>query len=145
MSLRAKQAQKLNDLKGRIKASALAQEGTDPPENPGHLIEEYLTLSGEHRELVSQITATNAGTTIEGQTLAAMLQEREELIRERNIYSFAASAASSQDIYRFTRSELKYVTTLNVAQLREDEETAGEKVRALDVKIQAANWSVELL
>lgn len=146
LSLRARQAQKLNDLKGRIKENSVVQEGSEPAEDAEDLIATYLVTSTEHRVLVAQIIRTNATTVADGVTLLDMLQEREELVRERNLYDMAANAATaSGDRYRFMRSEIRYVSQVNVADLRRKEEAVGEQVRVLDARIQKINWETELL
>lgn len=146
LSLRAKQAQKLNDLRGRIKANAITQEGEVPAENADVLIAEYTVLSTIHSALLVQIASTNAATSVDGKTLVQMLQQREDLIRERNIYGSTADAATpNSGGYRYMRSELRYVAQVDVADLRRKEEETGEEVRALDAQIQHANWQTELI
>ena len=146
LSLRAKQAQRLNDLQGRIKASALHQEGTKPPEEPYALIEEYLKVSKEHAELLRRIAVTNVTTDVDGSPLMMLLHKRESFIRKRNIYGIAAKAASpGTDSYRYMRTELKYESSLDVAEMRRKEDEANEKVRELDAQIQKSNWATELL
>lgn len=148
LSLRARQAQQMNSLKGRIINSASYQEGSDPAEDPKVLIDEYLGISGEHKVLVSQIAHTNANTPVDddGKSLLNLLQEREELIRERNLIQVSADAgASSHGGMRYMRTEIKYVTSLDVPALRTRVDEVSETIRVLDAKIQEINWSVDLL
>lgn len=145
LTLRARQAQRMNDLKGRIKASAVVQEGDDPPEDANNLIAAYIETSLEHKNLMIRITATNASKMVEeGQTLAQLLQEREALIRERNLYSVVADSASPGERFRYMRSEIKMVPKVDIAELRGLEEQLIEDIRQLDVKIQTINWTTEL-
>lgn len=146
LSLRARQAQKLNDLRGRIKQNALVQEGTDPAEDAVALMEDYLTTSGEHRHMLTRIALTNVATEIDGVKLIALLQEREEMIRARNMFNLAAnSATSGGDMYRYTRTELKTIPCVNVAELRVKEEDLTEQIRVLDAQIQQVNWATDLI
>lgn len=146
LSLRAKQAQKLNDLSGRIKLNAMSQEGETAAESATNLLDEYLSLSAEHRVLVSNIALTNANTSVGGTTLLAMLHEREHHTRARNIYAATAAAGSTgRDMFRYGRSEIRSVTNVNVADLRKMEDQANEEVRKLDAQIQEINWKTELL
>lgn len=146
LSLRARQAMKLNDLKGRIKNCATSQEGTTPPEDVNELIGEYLEVSGEHQALLVKIARTNTTTVVGGVTLLELMQHREALIRSRNLYSMAADAGSQGESgYRFTRTELKYVANVDVPALRKSEDEGNEAIRVLDAQIQATNWSTELL
>jgi hypothetical protein len=146
LTLRARQANQLNDLQGRIKASALTQEDVAPPEDPVELIEEYLNLSAVHSNLIANITATNSATLIDDAPIANLLQAREALIRARNIHGIAARAGSpSMDSYRYMRSELKYVSAVDVAGLRRVEAELSAQVTALDARIQQANWETDLI
>jgi hypothetical protein len=146
LTLRARQAQKLNDLSSRIKGCAVSQEGSPPPEDPNKLIDEYLDLSREHSVLIANITATNASTIVDGVPLINTLQAREALIRARNIHGMAARAGSpGTDNFRWMRTELKYVSAVSVADLRAAEEELAQKVTALDARIQQANWENDLI
>lgn len=155
LSLRARQAQSLNDLKGRIKNCATSQEGTTPPEDVNALIQEYLNVSADHEALLVRIAETNAKSTVkvgEGTTavgeavLLDLLQRREALIRARNLYGLAAAAGSlSESSMRYMRTELKFVSNVDVADLRVKENDTNETIRVLDAQIQATNWQTELI
>lgn len=45
---------------------------------------------------------------------------------------------------RFTRTELKYVPTVDVAELRQEVDQLAKAYRELDAAIQAVNWTVEM-
>lgn len=146
LSLRAKQAQRLNDLRGRISNAALVQEGDTPPEDATGLLAEYTALSEEHAALMDRIANTNNRTRIGGVTLAAALQQREHLIRMRNINGIVATKASpGRDAYRYSRSEVKYVPTINITAFRLNEKAFDDQVRELDAQIQKTNWETDLL
>lgn len=148
LTLRARQAQRLNELQDRIKMAVLVQEGDTPQENANELIAAYLEESSKHEELVSAIARTNATTTLDdGTTLLVALQRRETLIRERNIYRLAATAANpakNNMMYRYSRSEIKFVPTVDVQELRGKEETLEKKISQIDARIQKINWETEL-
>lgn len=150
LTVRARQASKLNDLQGRIKASVLVQEDTQPPENAESLLAEYLELSEDHERLVTAIQETNADTVMpyDGEicSLLDLLQQREGMIRERNIYGIAARAATpSMDVFRYSRSEIKQVAVINVGEYREKEDQVTRLITALDARIQQANWETDLI
>lgn len=147
LTLRARQAQRLNDLQGRIKAAAMVQEGDAPTEDCGALLTDYVDLSAEHASLNEAIGRTNYLTEVEdGKTLASLIQDREKLIRHRNILRLAcASASPTSSQYRYMRSEVKLVPQVSVSDLREEEETIQTEANALDAKIQAINWSTDLV
>ncbi len=47
--------------------------------------------------------------------------------------------------FRHMRSELRHVTTLDVASLRQTADAIAKEHRELDGRIQQANWEVELV
>lgn len=146
LSLRARQAQKLNDLRGRVKQNAVSQEGTTPAEPIVGLMSEYLEVSEEHRHLLVRIAMTNVSTDVDGVSLLALLQSREALIRERNLYNLAAAAGTLSDSsYRYMRSELKYESQVDVGSFRQHEDDLNEQIRQLDAQIQAVNWATDLI
>lgn len=148
LTLRARQATKLNDLSGRIRKNALVQEGEEAPENVKALMEQYLILSGEHSKLVENITITNARTSVDddGQTLLHLIKERETLVRHRNLLTATADAATpTTDRYRYMRSELRYVAKVDVSELRDAAEQVSEQLLALDGRVQAINWQTDLI
>lgn len=146
LALRARQAQQMNDLRGRIKDAALYQEGDTPPEDAGELIDEYVQLSDDHGNLVAKIAKANHQTVlVDGGTLYDLIQEREMLIRERNIVQYAAKAAiPGRNEWRYGRNEIKYVTNLVIPELRTQEADLIQQIGELNAKIQATNWEVEL-
>ena len=147
LTQRARQAQKLNDLQERIKAAVLVQEGDDSQENADELIAEYVQVSNEHAVLVSRIAVTNAENGDGEGTLLEHLHVREALIRERNIYRTAATAAnpSKNMLFRYSRTEVKIVPTIDIQALRKKEAELEKKISALDARIQKLNWDTELI
>lgn len=147
LSRRARQAQKLNDLRGRIKKNVLMQEGDEAPaEDPKGLQAEFERVSLEHSELVRRIADTNQRTEVDGGTLMAKLHEREHLRRVRNMLDMSATAATpDRSDYRWARTELRFVPQLNVQELRSRLDLLDEEIRELDADIQEVNWRTELL
>ena len=45
---------------------------------------------------------------------------------------------------RFSRNEIKFVRTIDVAELQKKIDDLSKGLRELDVKLQQANWSTEL-
>jgi hypothetical protein len=144
--LRARQAAAMNDLLIRIRQSVLVQEGDNPPEEPWKLIDEYCELSGEHATLITRIMQTNLNTIIyhetDGDRIIDLLQEREVLVRERNMYRQAVQWASGHA--RFGRQEIKYVPQINIGEVRQKERNVTREITDLDVRIQSINWSTDL-
>ncbi|MBE9042965.1 nucleoside hydrolase [Pleurocapsales cyanobacterium LEGE 10410] len=57
--------------------------------------------------------------------------------------SVIQTAASRQD--RYGRSEIKYLSTVNIAELQTQSDRLARDYRQLDTKIQQANWNTELV
>ena len=65
-------------------------------------------------------------------------------LKRRKLYSdLATKASTSQD--RYTRSEVKYVSTVNVREMQKRVDQLAGDYRKLDTRIQKLNWEVELL
>jgi uncharacterized protein DUF6847 len=80
----------------------------------------------------------------EGVSLTDALAERDVLGARRAFIVEAASAASvRQD--RYSRSEVRFVTELDVAELHRQADDVARRFRELDAQIQAKNWEAELV
>lgn len=143
--LRADAQTRLAQLRDRLVRSALVQDGDKPPEDPGTLIQEVERVSATLLGLVQKINRTNMLTELtSGVTLADALAERDVLLLQRGIYAGLAEAGSTSQS-RYSRSEVKFVSTVNVSEMRERADELSKKRRELDAKIQAANWNVDLI
>jgi hypothetical protein len=149
LALRARQAQRLDDLRGRIRANVLTQEGTKPAEDATELLKDFDTTSHEHALLLQRIAATNQATEVEYEgttTLAALIHRREHRRRVRNILHSAATAATpTRDRYRYSQSELKYEPQVNVGELRQRVDEMDVTTHEMDAVIQEANWKTDLI
>lgn len=147
LTVRARQAQRMNDILGRIKASAQVQEGDTAPEDVNMLIEAYLAVSEDHSLLVAKIARTNNSLMVgAARSLLDLIQEREEMIRRRNMYGMIAKAASPGDYaYRYSRTEIKTQPTVDIATMRQYEDNANRRVGELDIQIQQINWNTDLV
>ncbi len=98
----------------------------------------------ELQALIVRINRANlAATLLDGTTLMEAIAKRDILKLRRGILeALASSALPIQDHY--TRTELKYVPTVAVAELRKEVDRLAKAYRELDATIQAANWTVEM-
>lgn len=123
----------------------MVQEGDQPAENPAELIAQLEAVAGELVDLIKRINRTNSVTAFEGgRTISEVLAERDVLAMRRKLYSGLAGAATVQQD-RYMRTEVKYVSTLDVAENRKRADALAREHRELDARIQALNWSTELL
>jgi hypothetical protein len=142
--LRADCQKRFEQLKQRVVRSAKAQEGDEPPENPRELLTELERLASELADLIKRINRTNAATEYQaGKTLSDALAERDVLVLQREAYSGLAQAASvTQD--RYSKSEVKFKSTVNVPEIQRQVDALAKAYRETDARIQEINWQTEL-
>jgi len=143
--LRADCQKRFEQLKARLLRSAKVQEGEDPAENPAELLVELEHVSNQLVDLIKRINTTNSNTLFANdQTISDVLAERDVLVLKRSAYNdLASTAALRQD--RFTRSEVKYISTINVAETQKRADELAKNYRELDARIQEVNWQTELV
>ena len=145
LARRAEAQDRLNKLQGRLNAVARVQEGDTPAEDPQTLLSEAVQLLEEIEVLVRRINHTNANTQFdESMTLTDAIARRDGFLRARRMYTSVADAAAIRGD-RYNRSEIKFVPTLDVGELRRNADQMSKDFRALDMKIQQLNWTTELL
>lgn len=143
--LRADCQKRFEQLKARADSSAMVQEGDQPAENPAELIAELEAVARELGLLIKRINRTNSVTLFEGErTVSDVLAERDVLLMRRKLYAGLAEAATVQQ-NRYMRTEVKYVSTLNVAENQKRADALAREYRELDARIQALNWDTELI
>jgi len=143
--LRADCQKRFAQLKSRLLTNAKIQEGDKPAEKPQELIRELEGVAGELVDLIKRINKTNSATVVaNGKTLSDVLAERDVLALRRTAYNdLALSAAIAHG--RLTRSEIKYVSTINVAETQKRADELAKEYRELDARIQELNWQTELI
>ena len=142
--LRADCKKRLEQLKARVIRNAKVQEGDQPAEEPEALLAEVERVARELADLVKRINRTNSATAFgDGLNLSDALAERDALGVRHRLYSDLAQAASiSQD--RYSRSEVKYVSAVSVADAQQRADELAREYRSLDARIQELNWKAEL-
>jgi hypothetical protein len=143
--LRADCQKRFAQLKSRLLTNAKIQEGDKPAEKPQELIRELEGVASELVDLIKRINKTNSATVVaNSKTLSDVLAERDVLALRRTAYSdLALSAAIAHG--RLTRSEIKYVSTINVAETQKRADELAKEYRELDARIQELNWQTELI
>lgn len=143
--LRADYKKRLAQLRQRISYNAKVQEGEKPAQDPNALLKEFEEAAESVCNLLKRINRTNLATKFEkNMTLTDALAERDVLAMRRTVYEELVNAASAtQD--RYSRSEIKSQSTVNVKQIQKQVDGLAKAYRELDTKIQALNWNTELL
>lgn len=143
--LRADLQKRLEQTKNRIRNNILVQEGDFPSENPQELLKEFYNLRDELTALIKQINYTNNVSLFTKElSLSDALVERDALLDKRSTLSAIASEASvRQD--RYSKTEIKYISTIDVKEVQKMIDKISKEYRELDTKIQGLNWNIDLI
>ncbi|PRQ12523.1 hypothetical protein C1Y63_00220 [Corynebacterium sp. 13CS0277] len=144
LALRADLQTRLEHLQRRSVQVMRIQEGDEPEEDPRALIAEYTRTSAELCALIARISQVNATTAFDDtSTIADALARRDQAKKDHRFFLALEEAASvRQD--RYSRSEIKYVTTVPVSEIRARADEAARRYRELDVQLQQKNWTTDM-
>ncbi len=142
--LRADTKKRFEQLRQRLVNNAKVQDGDEPAEKPEDLLNEIEQTATEFEKLIKQINKTNSETEfVKDKTLTDALAERDVLFLRRGVYAgLVNSATVSQQMY--SRSEIKFVSTVDVGQTQKTVDKLSQQYRELDAKIQEFNWKTDL-
>ena len=144
LTLRSQLQVKFQQLRERLKASALVQEGEAPPEDTNALLVELEAIAVELEDLIARINKTNLATSVrDGMTLTEALARRDHLGWLLGALHQVAETASVVQA-RYGKAELRMVRTIDVAKLRQRGDDLAKQRRTLDAQIQEVNWLTEL-
>ena len=134
---------KLTELQSRLVSNAKVQEGEDPAEDPAALLTEMEESVARLEELIAKINLANSRTVSNGATLTEMLARRDCLQRKLAIMRAFLDSASNR-VDRYTRTEIRIVSTVPVAKLQKQTDAVSKELRELDERIQELNWTTEI-
>ncbi len=135
---------KLSSLSTRITNNCLYQEGEKPAEDPSALLKEYDECLKRFDYLVKKINLTNCKTDVEGKTLTELLSEKDVIALRLSFYRNLVNTASS-GAQRARRTEIKILSAVEASKIQKTADQLARDLRILDNKIQAANWTVDLI
>jgi len=136
--------QKIEALRERLTENALVQEGDQPSEQPQALMAELNDAVNQLESLIRRINATNnVAQLADGTAVSQAIVTRDMLRLRREALEKVAEAASMRQA-RYMRTEVRYVATVNTAELRKQIDALSKDWRELDAQIQAVNWMTEL-
>jgi hypothetical protein len=132
-------------MRGRLAAVAKVQEGEVPAEDPADLISELRRLTDELENLIKRINKTNSATQFNADnTLTDALATRDMLQLKQAIYRQASEAGRIEQ-NRYSRSEVRFVSTINIGDMQKVADGLAREHRELDAQVQGLNWNTELL
>lgn len=140
---RADLNRRIADLRSRLAANATVQEGEKPAEDPAELMAELDRCVATLEERIAQINLANCRTAVEGRTLTELLARRDCLTEQIGAYRELLNNAS-QTARRARGTEIKVLSTVNVAELQKRVDAMSRQLRVLDNTIQQTNWTTDL-
>jgi uncharacterized coiled-coil DUF342 family protein len=143
--LRSDLQKRVDQLRERLYRSAKVQENEQPPEDPQELLQELDHLCAQLESIIKKINKTNSSVSFSSdQTIADALAERDIIrMRRKVLADLIAHASVKQD--RYSRSEVKFYPTVQIAELQREIDKLAKKYRELDTKIQELNWRTDLI
>lgn len=142
--LRAEAKKKFESLRIRIGDNARVQEGDTPHEDPSELMKQALHALSAFTDLIQRINVANSVNKLpDGRTLMEAIGQLRELERRHSLICHAISAASSEPD-RYSRQEIKWVSTIDVKEYQQQLEEVALQIRDLNLLIQETNWTTDL-
>lgn len=143
--LRADLKKRIEQLRGRLARNVKVQEGDRPTEQPEALLAEFEGMAAEMEALIRRINWTNANVPFDDRNrISDAIATRDTLdLRIRMIRAVIDTASERERL--FTRSEIKFVSTVDAATMQKQLDELSRRRRDLDTQLQAINWQVDLL
>lgn len=143
--LRSDLQKRIEQVRNRIYNNVLVQEGEMPSEDPNILLKEFMALQSELSSIIKAINKTNSNTPFNDKMMISdALVERDAILSKRSVLSTAADMASQKQD-RYSRTEIKNVSTIDVKNFQKEADNLSKEYRELDTKIQGMNWNIDLL
>ncbi|MBO4524406.1 DIP1984 family protein [Ruminococcus sp.] len=134
----------IEQLRCRLANNVIVQENEKPAEDPQALIKELDSAVSRLEELMKRINQTNCMTISEGKSITELIAARDSLKVKIAVYKDIVSNAS-QTARRARMSEIRIISAVDVRKLQKKVDDMSKEFRVTDNKIQALNWSTELM
>lgn len=145
LQIRADIQNRIAQIGTRLQNNATTQEGSEPAENPVELLKELDALLAQHEELVTRINITNSRATDDkGETLTRLIARRDMLQKKVQMLRDLVGAAS-QLTNRYHLSEIRVISTINVAETQKKVDEVSKQLRETDIALQQLNWTTDLI
>ncbi len=143
LSVRKDLQNKIDQLEDRLKSIVKIQEGDEPDEAAEDLLSELQNVSVQLEDVIYRVNRTNLHAVIDGEPITKLIARKDVLTKEIGILRNVLKVASAQES-RYSRNEIKYVRTIDTAELRKKVDRLSAELRRVDLRIQEANWMFEL-
>ena len=144
LSIRKDLQTRISELTARLINNVRIQEGDEPAEDPKELLKELDSCLKQLEEYIYRINLTNMRTMSGEKTLTQLMAECDVLTKRVEVMQNVFNQASSSS-ERYSRSEIKFVTTIDIKALRKQIDKLSSQLRQLDIEIQSINFSTELI
>ena len=144
LSERADLQRRISELSVRLNNNAKVQEGEKPAEDPKELLKDLDECINRLENLIARINRTNNETVSEGVTITDLIAHR-DCLKERIRIMREFLNTSSERIQRYSKTEIKILSTISVADLRKQVDAYAKELREVDERIQGLNWTTELI
>ena len=144
LSIRKDLQKRIEQLSSRIENNVKVQEGDEPSEQPSELLKELDSCLRQLEELIIKINKTNISVVADGVSLTEMMARRDVLMKRLEVLRTVFDKASGSE-NRYSRSEIKFVSTIDVKQLSKTIDKYSQQLRELDIEIQTLNFTHDLL
>ncbi len=135
---------RIGQMNERLNSNARVQEGEKPAEDPKALLAELEAMISRLEELTAQVNLTNSAVIVDGEPLTRLLARRDAWrLHTKMLRDFLDAASSLAN--RARQSEIKIFSTVPVVDMQKELDRRSKALRELDAKIQAANWTRELI
>ena len=135
---------KVSEIELRLEDNVKVQEGDTPAEESMDLIAELESALLELQRIIYAINITNTKTIVAGRSLTSLLAERDILKKKTRVLASALNKLTGRND-RYSRNEIKYVPTIDAAEVRKLYDKTASDMRKLDLQIQEVGWTTELL
>lgn len=143
--LRAEKQRRIEQLKNRVLENVRIQEGDEVSEKPEELLKSIDENLEELLTLIKRINNTNNKTEYEENiSLSEALAKRDIIIKKRSLLTQISEEASIKN-NRYSNSEIKYISTIDVSEIQNQIGKLSEEWRKLDTEIQRLNWNTDLI
>ena len=140
--------ERLESLKQRLAVNARVQEGDAPTETPETLLAQIDAAIADLERLIVAINRTNLAAQLpgeEGWSLMEAIARRDMLTLRQGILQATIDVAqTTRERWAMTRNEVRSIAVVDVAAMQKEIDALGKQRRELDMRLQAANWTVRL-
>ena len=143
--MRADLEKRTEQLSERLRRNAKVQEGDEPAERPEDLFAELERVAADLESLIRRVNWTNANLMFDRDNrISDAIAMRDTLDLRIRTMRGVIDEVSQRERW-FTRSEVKFVATVDASALWKQLDDLSRRRRDIDTRLQAVNWQEDLL